>query len=75
MSNSIKLRPIGSQGLQAGSIGFGAMGLTFAYGPPTEDEHSVGKWQLCNLEHLLFAYITFSLSIQFYMVVIHHHNF
>ena len=43
MPGSIEVRPIGSQGLQAGSLGFGAMGLTFAYGPPSKDEHSVGK--------------------------------
>ena len=36
-------RPIGSQGLQASSLGYGAMGLTAFYGPPSEDEYSVGN--------------------------------
>ena len=43
MSSSIEVRPIGSQGLKAGSLGFGAMGLTAFYGAPLEDEDSVGN--------------------------------
>ena len=43
MSIVIKQRSIGSQGLQASSLGYGAMGLTAFYGPPSADEHSVGN--------------------------------
>ena len=47
MSSSIEVRPIGSQGLKAGSLGFGAMGLTAFYGPPTEDEKSLSIIKQC----------------------------
>ena len=43
MATCIKLRPIGSQGLQAGNLGFGAMGLTAFYGPASKDEDAIGK--------------------------------
>ena len=53
MSSSIEVRPIGSQGLKAGSLGFGAMGLTAFYGAPLEDEDSVGNE--INLSHKVFS--------------------
>ena len=38
--NSIKLptRKLGKHGPEVGAIGFGLMGLSFAYGPPKPDE-------------------------------------
>ena len=47
MTNVVKQRPIGCQGLEASSLGYGAMGLTAFYGAPTEDENSVGNILLC----------------------------
>ena len=44
MSISVQQRPLGNQGLQASSLGYGAMGLTAFYGPPSEDENSVGSY-------------------------------
>ena len=39
----IEIRPLGSQGLKASSLGYGAMGLTAFYGDPIEDNVSIGN--------------------------------
>ena len=44
MSISVNQRSIGSQGLKASTLGYGAMGLTAFYGPPSEDENSIGSF-------------------------------
>ena len=43
----IEVRKIGSQGLKASSLGFGAMGLTAFYGPPTADDESMKVFKRC----------------------------
>ena len=43
----IQVRNIGSQGLKASSLGFGAMGLTAFYGPPTSDDESMKVIKRC----------------------------
>jgi len=43
----IEVRKIGSQGLKASSLGFGAMGLTAFYGPPTADDESMKVLKRC----------------------------
>ena len=60
MSASIDVHPIGSQGLKASSLGYGAMGLTQdCYGPPSDDDNAVGMnilphlLQLIHVEFLL----------------------
>ena len=49
MSISVQQRPLGNQGLQASSLGYGAMGLTAFYGPPSEDDNSVGNFYVAVL--------------------------
>ena len=44
---TIQARNIGSQGLKASSLGFGAMGLTAFYGPPTADDESMKVIKRC----------------------------
>ena len=39
----IENRPLGSQGLMASSLGYGAMGLTAFYGDPIDDKESIGN--------------------------------
>ena len=46
----VQLRKIGSQGLMASSLGFGAMGLTAFYGPPSPDDASMKVIKTC-LDH------------------------
>ena len=46
MSTSVNQRSIGSQGLKASTLGYGAMGLTAFYGPPSEDENSIGSFNI-----------------------------
>ena len=43
----VELRKIGSQGLLASSLGYGAMGLTAFYGPPTPDDESMKVIKRC----------------------------
>ena len=43
----IEIRNIGSRGLSASSLGFGAMGLTAFYGPPTSDDESMRVIKRC----------------------------
>ena len=43
----VEMRNIGSQGLSASSLGFGAMGLTAFYGPPTSDDESMKVIKRC----------------------------
>ena len=43
----IQTRNIGSQGLKASSLGFGAMGLTAFYGPPTSDDEAMKVFKRC----------------------------
>ena len=43
----IEIRKIGSQGLRASNLGFGAMGLTAFYGPPTSDDESMKVIKRC----------------------------
>ena len=45
----IKVRPLGSQGLKASSLGYGAMGLTAFYGAAIEDDASIGNVSLITL--------------------------
>ena len=42
----VEIRNVGSQGLKASSMGYGAMRLT-AYGPPTSDEESMKLMKRC----------------------------
>ena len=39
----IKVLPVGSQGLKASKLGYGAMGLTAFYGAPIEDDAAIGN--------------------------------
>ena len=43
----IEIRKIGSEGLTASNLGFGAMGLTAFYGPPTSDDESMNVIKRC----------------------------
>ena len=43
----IQVRSIGSQGLKASSLGYGAMGLTVLYGPPTPDDECMKVLKRC----------------------------
>ena len=43
----VEIKKIGSQGLEVSSLGFGAMGLTAFYGPPTSDDQSMKVIKRC----------------------------
>ena len=43
----VQIRSIGSQGLKASNLGYGAMGLTVLYGPPTPDDECMKVLKRC----------------------------
>ena len=43
----VQIRSIGSQGLKASNLGYGAMGLTVLYGPPTPDNECMKVLKRC----------------------------
>ena len=53
----IKVLPVGSQGLKASSLGYGAMGLTAFYGAAVEDDVSIGSLILMKLYISYLLYI------------------
>ena len=39
--NDMKKRTLGKSGLEVSALGFGCMGLSFAYGPATEKQQAI----------------------------------
>lgn len=64
MVTPVQQRPLGSQGLQASSLGYGAMGLTAFYGPPSEDDSSIGNVNIA----LLISILVRSILLSFFVI-------
>ena len=71
MVTPVQQRPLGSQGLQASSLGYGAMGLTAFYGPPSEDNSSIGNVNIALLISILVRILLLSVVIRQKFVIIY----
>ena len=71
MVTPVQQRPLGSQGLQASSLGYGAMGLTAFYGPPSKDDNSIGNVNNALLISLIVRILLLSFVIRQKFVIIY----